>query len=222
MSNSLWETRQRIAELGALLFQRNLHDIAGGNMSVRVGDRICLTPRYAGAKHQWHLRPEQVLVFDMDGNQLEGEGGISREVKVHFKLLREFPDATSIVHAHAPDVLIYAVTGEALPPVLEATQKFGVIPVTTFAPAHSQGLADNVAAAIRGNEDRIRKQAAAAIAAWHGLFVAAKDLEAAVDAVERINVNARLVMQMRAMGMDLLAIEARTKALQQALAEFKE
>jgi L-fuculose-phosphate aldolase len=77
------ETRARIAELGQLMFDRKLTDSAGGNISVRTGDHVCITPRYAGSKYQWRLRPEQVLVTDFDGNKLEGEGEISREAKVH-------------------------------------------------------------------------------------------------------------------------------------------
>ena len=62
------------------------------------------------------------------------------------------------------------------------------------APAHSTELADNIAAAIRGQEDRIKKQAAAALAPRHGLFVLGKDLAAAFDAVERIDGNAYCIL----------------------------
>ncbi|MFZ3069589.1 MAG: hypothetical protein WA110_00485 [Anaerolineaceae bacterium] len=45
----------------------------------------------------WNLTPNQVLVVDIHGDKLEGDGEISREARVHFTLLREFyPQATAL------------------------------------------------------------------------------------------------------------------------------
>ena len=40
---------EQIIHVGRLIYDRFLTDFAGGNVSARVGDRIYLTPRYAGA-----------------------------------------------------------------------------------------------------------------------------------------------------------------------------
>lgn len=186
--------REKITRIGRMLFDRQLTDAAGGNISARVGDRICITPRYAGQKHQWQLDPGQVLVCDLEGKQLDGDGMISREGKVHVRLYRDFPDGTAVVHCHPRNVLVFCSMGEPIVPVLEANWKFGEVPVVPFAPAHSQQLADSIAAALYGQEARIRKQAAAVIARWHGLFVLGRDLDAAFDAAERIDVNARIIL----------------------------
>jgi ribulose-5-phosphate 4-epimerase/fuculose-1-phosphate aldolase len=135
-----------------------------------------------------------VLVCDLLGNQLEGDGIPSRESKAHFRLYRDFPDCTSVIHCHPRNVLVFCANDASMLPVIEATVKFGEIKVVPFAPAHSQGLADGVAGAIAGQEARIRKHAAAVIARWHGLFVAGKDIDAAFDAVERIDTNARIIL----------------------------
>lgn len=42
------------------MFQRHLTDLAGGNISVRIGDTLYMTPRYAGARFHWDLVPEQI------------------------------------------------------------------------------------------------------------------------------------------------------------------
>jgi L-fuculose-phosphate aldolase len=89
------------------------------------------------------------------------------------------------------------VTGRPIEPVLENTLKFGPIKVARYAPAHSHDLAEFVAEQIRGQEARIRSQAAAVLAPWHGLFVLGKDLDAAFDATERIDVNARCILLSR-------------------------
>ncbi|MBI1258096.1 MAG: hypothetical protein GC204_11545 [Chloroflexi bacterium] len=187
--------RAKIATLGGMLFDRHLTDAAGGNMSARVGDLVCMSPSYSGSKRQWQLQPEDVLVVDLDGNILEGEGKITREAHVHFMMHREFGQhGTGVIHAHPRNLLVFAAMGKSMPPVLEATLKFGVVKCIDYAPAHSPILAENIRQALAGQEDRIRKQAAGIIAPWHGVFLIGKDIDAAFDAVERFDTNAYILM----------------------------
>jgi L-fuculose-phosphate aldolase len=217
------KTRAHITRLAAMLFERRLLDAAGGNLSARVGDGlICITPRYSGSKYQWQLAPEQVLVADLSGKILDGAGEISREAKVHLKLLNEFPDGGAVIHAHCQNVLVFCALAKPIPPVLEDTLKFGEIAMTEFAPAHTEQLAENIAGALRGQEARIRQQAAAAAAPYHGLFCIGKDLDAAFDAVERIDNNARCIILgqiLKMTGVDMLAGER--AALNAGIAAFK-
>lgn len=197
MADPIAEMRLKITEIGRLLFERNLTDASGGNISVRLGEHVCITARYAGSKWQWKIRPEQVLVTDLSGNILEGEGDLSREAQVHFKLLREFPNGKAVIHAHPRHVLVFTAARQPIEPVLESSLKFGIIKVADFAPAHTSQLADCVAAALRGQEEAVQKQAAAVIAPWHGLFALGKDLDATFDAVERIETNAFILLHSR-------------------------
>jgi L-fuculose-phosphate aldolase len=218
MEDAVQAMRAKIAELGAMLFERGLTDVAGGNISARVGDLICITARHSGGKFRWQLRPEQVLVTDMAGDKLDGDGEISREAKVHFKLLNEFPDGNAVVHAHARNVLVFCAAGVPIPPVMECTVKLGEVRLVPFAPSGSVALADNIFEGLRGQEDRIRKMAAAVMAPWHGLFVLGKDLDAAFDAADRIDTNARCIL----LGQALTSPEhmaARRQALADAAAE---
>ena len=216
------QARERIARIGRLLFDRHLTDAAGGNISVRVGNRVCISPRYSGSLHQWQLEPEDVLVADMDRNILLGTGQLSRESNVHFKLHRDFGEwGTSVIHAHARNLLVFAVLGRSLPPVLEATRKFGETPAIAYAPAHSPQLAENVAASLRGREARIKTQAAGVIAPWHGVFVMGKDLDATFDAVERLDNNAYILMMASAFAGAEAAAQS-LKDMEIAISNFKE
>lgn len=194
----LSEARRKIAETGKMVFERHLTDAAGGNISMRVGDLICITPRYSGSKRHWQLQPNQVLVSDRAGNKLEGDGDISREAKVHYKLYQEFPDGMAVLHSHPRHVMVFVASGQPIEPILEATLKFGTIPVVNkFAPAHSEKLADYIAEAMQGKEEAIRKYATAVMAPWHGLFVIGNDLDAAFDLTERIDTNAYTILMSR-------------------------
>ena len=220
MNAAVQAMRARIAELGKLLFDRQLTDAAGGNLSARVGDLVCITPRYCGSKWQWNLKPSQVLVCDLDGNQLDGDGQLSRESKVHLGLYRAYPDGQAVVHCHAQNALVFAAACRPIHPVLEDTLKFGTIGVTRYAPAHSGDLAAFIIDGLRGQESRIQKQAAAVLAPWHGLFVLGKDLDAAFDAAERIDTNARCILMSRLLPGGAPEPEAIRAELEAALANY--
>jgi ribulose-5-phosphate 4-epimerase/fuculose-1-phosphate aldolase len=94
--------------------------------------------------------------------------------------------------------MVFVAAGQPIEPILEATLKFGTIPVVkNFAPAHSEKLADGIAEALQGKDAEIRKYAAAVMAPWHGLFVVGKDLDAAFDLTERIDTNAYCILMSR-------------------------
>lgn len=214
--------REQIAYVGRMLFGRYLTDAAGGNISVRVGDVICMSPTLAGQKRQWQLEPEDVLVCDTDWNILAGEGGLTRESNVHFGLHINFPDyGTAVIHAHPHNLMVFAVANRAMPAVQEGTRKFGTTPVIEYAPAHSPVLGERIIASMHGREKMIAKHAAGTIAPWHGLFLMGKDLLAAFDAVERLDNNAYCLLMAQQLGASAL-LEAETAAMEDAIANFKE
>jgi L-fuculose-phosphate aldolase len=192
------QTRRKIAETGRMVFERHLTDAAGGNISVRVDEStVCITPRYSGSRRHWQLQTDQVLISDMHGNKLDGDGDVSRESKVHYRIYQEFPDARAVLHSHARNVMVFVASGQPIEPILEATLKFDTIPVTKFAPAHSEKLAEAIVEGLRGKDEYIRKYATAVMAPWHGLFVVGKDLDAAFDLTERIDTNAYCILMSR-------------------------
>lgn len=193
----LYEARQLVSRVGKIMLERNLTDLAGGNISMRIEDRIVMSPSYAGTRKFWQLKPEDVLVLDLQGNLLEGDGKISREAPTHLKLLNAFyPTGKAVIHAHARNVLVFCAACRPMPPVLEYTYKFGEIKLVEYARGgvQDQQLAQNIYHGLVGQEKRIARQAAAVIAPWHGLFAVGKDLYATLDAVERIEINARCIL----------------------------
>ena len=221
MYNNISHIRAEIVEAAHRLYERHLLDSAGGNLSVRVDDRlVCMTPRYSGQHLKWNLKPEDVLVVTLDAEIVDGTGQISRESKAHLRLHREFgAPGNAVIHAHARNVLVFAAMNMPMPAVLEATRKFGEVPVVEYAPAHTSNLSDSIVEAIRPEVSRINKQAAAAIAPWHGLFLMGKDLENAADAVERLDTNAYILMMSRHLGADHLMTDQRAQ-MEQAVADF--
>src|SRR5689334_24994577 len=87
------DPRERMAAICRMAYDRKLLDSAGGNLTVRVGERVYMSRSYAGGKWQWQLGPEDFLVLDLDGQVLGGAGEFSREGAVHMACYRAFPDA---------------------------------------------------------------------------------------------------------------------------------
>ena len=183
-----------VAYVGRRMFERRLTDMSGGNVSLREGQQMYISPRFSGSKQHWQLTAEDIRQAPIDTDEFLGDPMCSRETKVHLAIYRHFPDVNGIVHAHPFHVLPFCVADRPIEMVLESTQKFGSVDIVKAAPAHSQELADNIVAGLRGKEETIRKQAAAVIAPKHGLFVAGKDLLAALDATERIDWNAWCIL----------------------------
>ncbi|MEW5959849.1 MAG: class II aldolase/adducin family protein [Chloroflexota bacterium] len=181
---------EQIAYVGRRMFERRLTDMAGGNVSARVGNTIYISPRYSGSRQHWQLTPADIISGPLDTDELLEHPGCSREGKAHLAVYRNFPDVTGIIHAHPFHILPFCAAERAIEPVLEATQKFGVVEVVKGAPAHSEALAAQIVEGLRGKEANIRVQAAAVLLPKHGILVAGKHLLAAIDALERIDWNA--------------------------------
>jgi L-fuculose-phosphate aldolase len=192
---AIQEAREQIAYIGRMLFDRKLTDAAGGNLSVRVGDWLCMSPTKAGQARQWQLHAEDVLVCDLQRKIWVGQGGLTREANVHFGLHQAYGEyGRAVIHAHPQNLMVFAVMNQAMPPVQEGTLKFGITPVTEYTPAHSTLLGKRIVDSMRGREALIKKHAAATLAAWHGVFTMGTVLYDVFDAVERLDNNAYFLL----------------------------
>lgn len=214
--------RELVAYIGRLLFDRNLTDSCGGNISVRVGDVYCMSASLSGHMRQWQLDADDVLVVNKNREIIAGEGTLTREIAVHFGLHEAYGEyGTGVIHCHPRNLMVFACMNKPMPPVMEATRKFGVTPTIDYAPAHSPKLGERIVATMKGREQHIVKHAAGTIAPWHGLFLMGKHLEAAFDAVERLDTNAYVMMMSQHLGASPLLAEESAQ-MEDAIANFSE
>jgi L-fuculose-phosphate aldolase len=176
-----------MAAICRLAYDRRLLDSAGGNLTVREGERVLMSPRYAGSQRQWQLNAEDFLVVDLEGQILAGSGQISRESAVHLAVYREFPQAGCVFHAHPLNLMVYVAAGVPLPPPSEQTDKYETIGFCEWAPAHSKELAANVVDALRPLEEQIEEHPIATLVPRHGIFLTGRDLVSCYDALERLD-----------------------------------
>jgi L-fuculose-phosphate aldolase len=146
------------------------------------------------------LKTEDILSGTLDSDQLINHPLFSREGKAHLAIYQNFPNCHAVIHAHSFHIQPFAVAQKPIPPVMEATEKFGIIQVIAYAPAHSADLAKNIVDGLRGQDDRIKTQAAAVLMPRHGIILAGRNLLTTVDALERIDTNCWCIMAQRWIG----------------------
>lgn len=141
-----------------------------GNVSVRVGDLVAISP--SGLDYD-ALTPELVGVHRLDGSAVHAPLRPSSELPLHLAVYRR-DDLGAVVHTHAPASTALSLVAEELPASHYYVGLFGgpvrVAPYATFGTAE---LADGVAAALTGRR--------AAIMANHGAVVAAGSLPVALE-----------------------------------------
>jgi L-fuculose-phosphate aldolase len=220
----LLEARQLVARVGGLMLQRNLTDLAGGNISMRVEDMVVMSPTLAGTNKFWELDPKEVLILDLDGNKLEGNGEISREAPTHLKLLKHFyPGGQAVIHAHPRNILVFCAAQKSIQPVLEGVLKFGEIQLVEYANGgtRSDKLAENVLNGLIGQEKLISNSAAIVLSPWHGVFAVGKSLYTTLDSIDRIETNAYCILMSKLLLSGLDQLEDHQQALIKAVKETK-
>ncbi|MFI6522888.1 class II aldolase/adducin family protein [Spirillospora sp. NPDC050679] len=161
---ALCETGRRLAAAGMVVG-------AAGNVSVRAGDLVAVTP---GGVMLDRMAPGDCPVVDVEGRLVDGERDPSSETPMHLALYAE-TDAAAVVHTHSTYGTVVAATMDELPPVHYATLLLGgVVKVAEYATYGTPELAANVRAAMAGGMR-------AALLANHGGVTIGGDLEEAYE-----------------------------------------
>ena len=100
--------------MGRKLWQRQYVDGNGGNISYRLGpNAVICTPTLISKAD---LRPQDLCLVDLEGNQLAGGKPRTSEILMHLEIYKEVPEAKAVVHCHPPHATAYAITGGCRPP----------------------------------------------------------------------------------------------------------
>lgn len=208
--------RAAICEAGRRMYQQGLVVGSDGNLSARLdAARVLITP--SGA-HKGFLRPEALLVVDLEGRVLEAPDSTARpssELNMHLEAYRQRPDVGAVIHAHPPMAIACTVAGISLEqPVLpEVVYHFGAIPTAPYAtPGTPEG-----AAAIR----HLIKEYDAILLDRHGSLTVGADVFQALMRLEWVEHVAKILLAAHAAGRveplpeeavaRLLAVRGRTR-----------
>ena len=105
--------KAEIVATGKKLWRRQYVDGNGGNISYRLGpNEIICTPTLLSKAD---LRPEDLSLVDLDGNDLIGTRARTSEIFLHLEIYKAQPKARAVVHCHPPHATAYAVIGRVPP-----------------------------------------------------------------------------------------------------------
>lgn len=178
--------RDRIATMGAMLYDRGLAHGSAGNISVKLPDGWLMTPTNSSLGR---LDPAKLSRLDASGRHVSGDKP-SKETFLHVCMYGERPNCGAVVHLHsAHAVAVSCLDGldpeNVFPPITAyAVMQVGKLALVPYCPPGDESLAE----AVR----KVAGRHHAVLLANHGPVVAGTSLDAAVNAIEELEQTARL------------------------------
>ena len=173
----LQAVREDVAALHAELVRYGLVVWTAGNVSARVPGADLLVIKPSGVSYD-DLRPDNMIVCDLDGQVVKGDHAPSSDTAAHAYVYRHLPEVGGVVHTHSTYAVAWAARAEPVPCVLTAmADEFGgEIPVGPFALIGSDDIG-------RGIVDTLRDhRSPAVLMANHGPFTIGRTARDAVKA----------------------------------------
>ena len=162
--------RERLVSYCNRLLDDGLAIGSAGNMSVRAGDEVLITP--SGIPYR-DMHADDICVIGMDGTQRSGAAEPSSETPMHLAVYAA-TGAGAVVHTHSPEVIALSAVSDELPAIHYAiTGLGGPVRVAGYTRFGSEGLASAAVAALDGRS--------AAILQNHGAITYGASLGEAYD-----------------------------------------
>jgi L-fuculose-phosphate aldolase len=172
--------RAELVACGRKLLSRGLLTQTSGNLSVRIGSLVYITP---SSLEYDRIKAEDVAVLNLDGSIASCRAGRSpsSETPLHCMTYEVRPDVSAIVHTHSGYATTLAVLGLPIPAVHYMIAVLGVteVAVARYATYGTEQLARNV-------RDSFPAPARAVLLANHGMIAVGVSLKHAADAAESL------------------------------------
>ncbi len=190
------QPREAIIELMDLMVTKGFTDYSGGNIALRVGSRVYITQSHSADRYRWKLKPDNIIVTDINKNVLEGrQEKISREGDLHYGVLQRFPDINCTLHGNSFYSPLLVSLGIDVVAVNEVAHYYQIkrIPVV---PEHIKNLSEEENETIFSYLEELKKkgEGMAVIMPYHGIFVCGRDHNEAFALFDAVETNSRFIM----------------------------
>jgi len=202
---NLHKIKQEICEIGDRLYKKGFAAANDGNITYRFAEnQVVCTPTMIS---KGFMKPDDLCVVDMEGNQLDGRRKRTSEVMLHLAIMKERPEIKSVVHCHPPHATAFGIAREPIPQcVLPEVEIFiGDVPITKYAIPGGQEFADTVLPFVH--------KANVMVLANHGTVSYDTTIEHAYWWTEVLDAYCRMLMLSRGLGSVNYFTEPETKAL---------
>lgn len=177
------ELRQAVIDACLEMNASGINQGTSGNISVRAGDQMLITP--SGVPYK-QLSPDMLVQIPLDGSAaLEGQLKPSTEWPFHLAILQAKPSVNAVVHAHPVYCSALAMNRQEIPACHYMVAAFGGndVPVADYALFGSQQLSDNIVLALEGRS--------ACLMANHGAVSTGESLPRAMWRMEELETLAK-------------------------------
>lgn len=178
--------REQVWRLHLELPRNGLVTWTSGNISARDPETGLVVIKPSGVMYE-DLRPEHMVILDVDGRIVEGDLKPSSDTASHLVIYRHRPDVNGVVHTHSPYATAFAALGRPIPVYLTAiADEFGgPIPCGGFALIGGEEIGRVVIESIGDSPAVLLKN--------HGVFTVGPTVTAAVKAAVMVEDVARTV-----------------------------
>ncbi len=127
----LEDLKREAYEANLLLPKHGLINLTFGNASAIDRSRGIFAIKPSGVDYA-KLRPEDMVLVDLDGKKVEGDLNPSSDTPTHRRLFLAFPQIGGVVHTHSSHATAFAQAGREIPifGTTHADYFYGPIPVT--------------------------------------------------------------------------------------------
>lgn len=198
--------KKQLVEICCEIAQKRMVVSSGGNVSIRVGDSVLITP--SGLPFS-QVKPRDIVELGPDGEKTAG-GTPSKETPFHLAIYQELPEVKAVIHTHSffsVCVSIMEHSGDWHNIIPAYTPGFvikaGKVPLIPFKTPGSAELARAITATF------LAQKVNAVLLQNHGLVVLGHSLRDALNVTEEIEENARLHIVLKGQGRKLSAGEIR-------------
>lgn len=106
--------KQQVYEANMELPKRGLVTYTWGNVSGFDKETGYFAIKPSGVDYD-DLKPEDMVIMDLEGNKIEGKYNPSSDTKTHIELYKAWPEVGGIVHTHSPWATQWAQAGRSIP-----------------------------------------------------------------------------------------------------------
>jgi L-ribulose-5-phosphate 4-epimerase len=131
MEQRMKQLKERVCNANLTLKQSNLITLTWGNVSAKDEESGLIIIKPSGVSYDT-MKPEDMVVVDLDGNTVEGTYRPSSDLPTHLYLYKQFPSLGGIVHTHSTFATAFAQSGREIVAygTTHADAFYGSIPCT--------------------------------------------------------------------------------------------
>lgn len=181
--------KKEIMTYSKLLYDRGLISAAGGNVSMRCGERVLITGSNVPLRE---VHPEDIVVCDMEGNPvIESRCRPSKELRFHLSVYRLRPEVRCVIHSHPVYSIIWSLQKQEMPLYTESARlKLKYVPIVPDGVPGSEQLARYVTETL----EKTPEEVSAFLMEGHGCLTMGATMQESFQQTELLEDSAKIAV----------------------------